>query len=469
MNWYTEVLESDGAKSRRALYPTPGLALFSAAIETPFRGLLAIQTDASSPAPTTRVFGVIGFTFYEFFSDGTAMSRGTVAVDDNPATLTSNGDAGGQLFVTSGDKGYCYDLATNMLTLELGSGATMCDFLDGFFLVLDSATSTFRISDLEDGTGWDPTQIAQRTAGADPWVSMKVIHKEIWLLGTQTSEIWFNSGAFPFPFAPNPGAFLEYGTGALFSGARLGASLVWLGANEQGAAMVLRSNGWSGVRISNHALEYALSQLTRPSDAVSFTYQDQGHTFFVLTFLLDDQTWVYDEATGEWHQRGFWNSEASTFEAWRPLYHCYAFGRHLVGDRATGALYRMAIDLYTDALSQGNSAPIRRVRRAPHVNNDGLRVFYPGFQLDIQVGVGPSTTSAGVTPTMSMRTSDDGGMTWSSYREASVGAIGQYGVRVRWNLCGSARDRVFEISCSDPVPYRIVNAYLTPDPVAGSN
>ena len=31
-------------------------------------------------------------------------------------------------------------------------------------------------------------------------------------------------------------------------------------------------------------------------------------------------------------------------------------------------------------------------------------------------------------------------------------------------LCGRARDRVYEISTTDPVPWRIIDAYLDADP-----
>ena len=78
----------------------------------------------------------------------------------------------------------------------------MGDFLDGFFLALDASTSTLRISALEDGTTWDPAQVAQRNAGADRWVAMKVCNRLIYLLGQQTSEVWWNDGGSPFPFSP---------------------------------------------------------------------------------------------------------------------------------------------------------------------------------------------------------------------------------------------------------------------------
>jgi hypothetical protein len=64
-----------------------------------------------------------------------------------------------------------------------------------------------------------------------------------------------------------------------------------------------------------------------------------------------------------------------------------------------------------------------------------------------------------------MRMSNDGGKNWSPEHLGNAGAVGEYWRRVRWNRLGMARQRVFEISVSDPIPWRIVASYLTPDPV----
>ena len=50
--------------------------------------------------------------------------------------------------------------------------------------------------------------------------------------------------------------------------------------------------------------------------------------------------------------------------------------------------------------------------------------------------------------------SDDGGYTWSSKREASIGTVGNHLPMVVFNRLGSARERVFRISGSDSVKTR---------------
>jgi hypothetical protein len=62
-----------------------------------------------------------------------------------------------------------------------------------------------------------------------------------------------------------------------------------------------------------------------------------------------------------------------------------------------------------------------------------------------------------------MRFSDDGGHTWSNERWVNMGAIGTYATRAIWRRLGMTtklRDRVYEISATDPVKTVIVGAEL---------
>ena len=278
MNWYVENIEVGNETFQNALYPTPGCSTLDTAPggESPVRGITQ-QND--------RCFAIVGQTLYELNSDYEFKEPGdftsttglTVARDNNPATFAWNSDAGQEVFITSGDKGYVYDLATNALSEEISSGANQCEFLDGYFLVLDDATSTLKVSGLNDGKTWEGSQIALRTAGSDPWQALVVTHRDIWLFGEETTEVWYNAGTSPFPFAPIPGAFLEQGIAAPFSAVRFGNTVMWLGNSEDGSGVVWMADGYSPKRVSTHAVEYAIQQYSRDglsiSDAVAFTYQ----------------------------------------------------------------------------------------------------------------------------------------------------------------------------------------------------
>jgi hypothetical protein len=67
-------------------------------------------------------------------------------------------------------------------------------------------------------------------------------------------------------------------------------------------------------------------------------------------------------------------------------------------------------------------------------------------------------------PQVMLRWSDDGGHTWSNSYARDCGQAGAYNTRVKWDRLGQSRDRVYEISMSDPIPWRIVDAYLFTSP-----
>lgn len=63
-------------------------------------------------------------------------------------------------------------------------------------------------------------------------------------------------------------------------------------------------------------------------------------------------------------------------------------------------------------------------------------------------------------PRVMLRLSNDAGRTWITEQIRTVGKSGEYDRRVRWNRLGMARRRVFEVSMSDPIPWKITGAFL---------
>src|SRR5919197_410374 len=235
VNWYLEP-NPQGALSEAAFYPTPGFQSFVGAAA-------AGITDVGGRAifsMNTRTFAVIGGGFYELFQTKTVTRHGSVAQDNNLATISYNGAGGGQLFITSGGNGYLFTLATNTLTTiaALTGKATMGAMLDGYFIAFDQTNSKIWLSNLLDGATWDTTQFAQRSIAPDLWQACVIGTREIWLIGEQTGEVWYDAGSFPFPFAPIPGAFFKFGTPAPFSVAAAGDSVIWLSKDALGAGQV---------------------------------------------------------------------------------------------------------------------------------------------------------------------------------------------------------------------------------------
>lgn len=451
VNFYVENMEVPNASVRSVLYPTPGFTTINSVGIGPGRAHLFVAD---------REFAVIGSTLYDISFDGQTMtSLGTVGIDANPATISYNGDAGGQLFITSGGNGFCFDLATSVLTqiTALNGIATMGDFVDGFFLAMNSNTGTWYISAIYDGTSWTTgTDFAQRSIASDLWRALKVQGRYIWLLGDQTSEIWYNSGGASFPFTPHTsGGYIPYGVAAPFSVATDASSITWLSTTRTGGVRVCRSEGFTPEEISTFPIQTTFADYDL-AYASGDTYHDRGHNFYMIHIPRENISWGWDAQTRTWAERGTWNPTLDAFGVSRARHHVYAWGEHRWLDAVNGAVYKMDPNVGTDV----DGLLIRRIRRAPHLSTSGTDLnFYAGFELDLETGLGV-TTGQGSDPQVMLRTSDDGGKTWGAEMWRSAGKIGNYERRVQWNRLGAGRRRVFEVTMTDPIPWRIMNAYV---------
>jgi hypothetical protein len=270
--------------------------------------------------------------------------------------------------------------------------------------------------------------------------------------------------------------------------------LFWLGRDRRGQGIVYRANGYTGVRISTHAVEWQIQQYADMSDAIGYTYQQDGHSFYVLVFPSANTTWVYDAATQAWHERAGWSNGAFT----RHRGNCQmAFNNKIViGDFENGNIYAFDLEVYAD---NGNIQRWLRTWRAlPTGTNNLRRTTHHSLQLDCESGVGLSgyapndfiglllaengdtivteagdklelevAATQGANPAIMLRWSDDGGHTWSNEHWSYMGRIGQFGRRVFWRRLGMTlklRDRVYEVSGTDPVKIAIMGAELILSP-----
>lgn len=454
VNWYVEKIRTGGTQHDSALFPTPGFTAWNPTATTDVGGRAMLTVDG-------RTFAVIGGSLNQLAAAATITRLATVAQDSNPAQIVYNGPTGGQLCIASGSNAYNYTIATGALTQVLTGVATQVGMLDEYFLALNQATGRLRLSNLNDGTTWDPTQFALRSAQPDPWQAFIVNPPDIILLGELTGDVWYDAGTSPFPLAARQGLTIPYGIAAPFSLATTGGLVFWLTKNKDGAGQVVMMSGYAPQVISTPELATALSQMQRTSsitDAEALIYQDEGHTFYVLRFPTANKTWAYDLTTGLWAERGAWNSVRGDYDVWSPRVHTYAFGQHLVMNATNGTVYTMN----ASNLTEMDGSSIRRLRRGPVLVREMQRLPLDQFEVLFEQGLAPQS-GQGSAPVMLFRASSDGGQTWGNERQISLGAVGQYRKRAIVRRLGSPRLWVPEIVVTDPVYARVVDAFVNND------
>jgi hypothetical protein len=331
------------------------------------------------------------------------------------------------------------------------SSATSVDIVDNYFVYNRPDTQQFGASAALSPIS-PALSFGSKDGAPDDLVSLIVDHREVYLLGEVSSEVWIDAGTSPFPFQRIPGTSTQHGIAAKFSVARLGNSFAYLSRNIRGQAQIVQMNGYVPTRISTHAVENSLTNQV-VSNAIAWTYQLEGHEVYVISFPSINLTWAYDVASGMWH-KWLYTNNLGQYERARGNC-CVQFqGLVMVGDYSNGKIYKLDPLNYTD-----DGQHVKRLRRAPHLVADFQREYFDELQIQFQPGVG-LPTGQGENPQAMLRWSDNGGSTWSNEHWTTIGLIGKYANRAIWRRLGTARDRVFEVSISDPVKAVIISANL---------
>jgi hypothetical protein len=314
--------------------------------------------------------------------------------------------------------------------------------------------SGFQWTVTETGSSaFDPLDISAKIGYADPIASVIALQRNVWLIGELTGEAWNNTGAADFTFQAIPGVFIEHGCVAKYSICKADVNVFWLSQDLQGQAIVLQGTQLSARRISTHAIENELGKYETISDAQGFTYQQEGHVFYVLIFPSADKTWVYDLATELWHER-CWIDVNGAEHRIRPNCAAFCYGQVIVGDWQNGNLYTWDLNELTD-----NGDPIVRRRGFPHMLNDGKRVLYRQFIAALATGA-IVDTPVDEEPSVSLRWSDTGGFSWGDPIQLGLGASGQYIRQAQAQRLGYARDRVFELFWSTEAVTALNGAFV---------
>ena len=171
----------------------------------------------------------------------------------------------------------------------------------------------------------------------------------------------------------------------------------------------------------------------------------------------------------------------------------------VVGDFENGNIYAFDLDDYSD---NGQIQKwLRSWRALPQGTNTLKRTAQHSLQLDAQTGAYLPAINVDITgsndtfllselgaflltesgdyiitqvgeninpqPNVMLRWSDDGGHTWSNEHWKGMGAVGQYFYRTIWRRLGMTvklRDRVYEVSGTDPIKIAIMGAELVLSP-----
>lgn len=318
----------------------------------------------------------------------------------------------------------------------------------------------FNISHVDDGLSWDPLDFALKEANSDYLQSILTDHEQLYLLGTQTVEVWQNTGSSLFPFQRVPGAMIRKGSVARYAPAAINEKIHFVDGSPNGGPVAYRLDGFTPVRISTHAVEqfwagngsggfFNASQLT------GWAETHDGHQMWVLN-LLDGSglAWVYDATASDqagtpiWHQRASYGS--GVFGVYLPTCHTFVpewgpgaggeSGMHVVGNNLGANLFEQAMDIIDD---NGNDRGVQRV--CPNIYAGGKQQVFGRMTLEMETG----SAFSGGQPPITRDYSDDRGNSFVnpiSPLTGGAGVPGAFAQRVFWPGSSTSRDRMYRFT-----------------------
>lgn len=430
VNWIPEGSETEGSKTPAILRGAPGLTL-DEELGSMCRGLYDMED---------RLFSVYGQELLERLSDGTFTNRGTIP-GSNRVEFAHNQVAGGnQLVVSTGTNCYVYDTSDDsfqQITDPGFPGGFSPVFVDGYIAFISPEGDFWFHSELNDALSYNTLDRYQGEFSPDKLVALRTIQGRIRAFSQRTIEEYANSGAVTNTFVR--GAVIEEGCADRFSPQVLDNSLIWLGND----GIIYRDFAYNPQRISTFSIEQKLAEVQDEwVNAISFTYTSRGHKIYYLT--VGGYTFGFDCATNKWHTR-----ESYGLSYWRVNSLAFSRGQWFAGDGLVGRLYIVEWNVYTE-----NGQPLICRRTSGLLFDSQNRIICSAFELLVQTGFGTSDFKA------ILSYSDDGGYTFTDFREASLGALGNYRDRVQFLRLGSFRSRIWDIRVSSPVQRDLMGAVM---------
>jgi len=402
-------------------------------------------------------YWVTGNKFYSKTAGNVIATLGTLNTATGFAKIVTNGLV---ILIVDGVEGYTFTLSTGTFELitdpDFPSHPISAAVLKGTFMVPDGGTQTYYIS--TTGTSWSPADFASAESNPDDLAGIIADDDEVILFGKEISEAWFYSGDASFALSFR--SAIKCGLAGV--GASCNADNTVFFLDQHG--IVRRLNTYTGVRVSTHAIEYAISKMPSFADCIMWSQVEIGHTFIWCQFPSGNQTWVYDVAAAAagksgWHRRVHRDPDTGAHNRHRANCYVYANGKHLIGDYQNGSIMELRSDLYDD---DGDPLPAIRVCRHIQGGSSDKAVRHAFLIIKPESGVGLAS-GQGYDPQMMLKWSDDDGHKWSNEIWLSMGKMGEYNKELKFGPLGSVRPpaaRVYWCEVTDPVKRVIISGEL---------
>ena len=458
VNYYLETSEDGNSESKKWLIPVPGKQV-KWDITPPFgvytRRMYVLRGFE-------RLFAVVGNGFYELFVNGTYTLYGSLLTTDGMVQMADNGF---RIMLVDGARSYFFDLTSNTFSIIAAAGipiSSTVTYQDSYFLF--NEINTTRIYQWNPDNilfpAFDPLAFGLSDTTSEFINGLIANLQNVFVFGPKSYEVWYDAALTPFSYTRMSNTTFEIGCVAPDSLALGLNTIYFVGGSQNGYGSIYRTDGSAPVRISTTPIEYFLNKLSTIRDASGYVYHEAGHDFYIVSFPTGNKTFGYDLKEGVWHERASWDTSRGIENRDRAQGHAFFNNQNFVGDWQNGKIYLASLNINDDA-----GAPLWRRRVAPHLHSQQNRVAYSRISFDMLFGYGLNI-GQGSNPVAMLRFSDDAGYTWSDEIWFEFGKMGEYYRAANiWRL-GMSRNRVFELTITDPIPSPLIGAWVTAEEIS---
>lgn len=426
-------VQGSGARSPFYLKGSAGFSVFSDIGTTASRMIFDLRGG---------LYAVIGTNLYEISSSGAYVYKGFIdGIYD-----VSRGKIGDELVIVTDSVSYVYKQST----------ATLTQITDTDFYIADAvtaqnqrvifnrrATGQYFWSDTLNALSYDGLNLATAEANDDNLVAPVAAYDDLWLFGTQTTEIVREGVGGDYDRIP--GAVLDVGLAAKNAVTRCRNALYWLGND----GVVYVANGYTPQEISTQAIKDQIAKMSM-SKARMFSYSSLGNAFVVLSLPEHAMTFEYNTHTGLWNER----SSLGSYVGWRVKDVVQCYGNQYAIDATGGRI----LHLRHDSMTEAGSPIIKTVDMM--VTPDNTSSFtVDRLEFVVENGRGGTTSGASDDPVFMLSWSKDGGRTFGTPLHVSAGLQGQYQTKVVFRRLGQFNmGAVFRLQFSSNTPCNIIAA-----------
>ena len=362
----------------------------------------------------------------------------------------------GQLAVVSGGQLELYDGAALTPQVFFDDGVSRLPsfssvaVLYNIFVFPVSGSNEFFFSAVGNAGSLNAANFSQAQTSPTPIVEVAVLAEELYFFKTDAVEIWDFNGSLTAPFSESQGRTYARGCAAQGSVAQMDNALFWIGDDlsiyRSSTVPEKVSNPYMDDRVRAAA---KAGGATGVSAATAFYLGIEGHSFYVLNLPTIGESYAYDAADKGWRQ---WGSQSRT----QPDPGLF-LGNCAAGQESTdlwvGSYLDGTVSLLDETSPTDNGLQKQVTITATHYMSGGVERCNV-VALQCVRGVGNAEVP---NPVVKMRFSDDGGRTWGSWLQSTLGIIGAYTWKAVWRYLGTMDQpgRVFEFQVAESVNFTV--------------